>query len=110
MYWPYYWRAFQELTLNGEGGESFKARAILNQLYSSFLFEFNNEIYHVVFLAKELSNWYKKLAIYRKSHDMTSSIGGTQNQSQNKSKDRKRPPGEVKLPILPKSCGNGQKD
>ena len=34
---------------------------------------------------------------------MTSSIGGTQNQSKNKRKNRNQPPDEVEVPILPKS-------
>ena len=37
---------------------------------------------------------------------MTSSIGGTQNQSKNKGKIRNRPPDQEKLTILPKICGN----
>ena len=41
---------------------------------------------------------------------MTSFIGDTQNQSKNKGKNRNRPLDQVKLPILPKSCGNAYKD
>ena len=49
--------------MGGGGGEG----GLLNQLYTSFIFEISNEIWHVISLANEVYNSYKTLAIYRNS-------------------------------------------